>query len=212
MSLDFAATWRDVQSRVGFYTFANRGAIPEGAGVYAWFCPLWLFSEDLGAVVGGVQAILDFDAPADGKAERECYVDFNWERVALSVSKSSRARLTDEMYQHWESMKSTDGLRDVFQRTLMEASVFLPPLYVGHADALRTRYDQHASGSTGFAERFQRNIERTPEGVPRLGVSDLVFACIEMNPLDAGMVRKHNLHLLLEQVAMRLARPPYSSR
>jgi hypothetical protein len=95
----------------------------------------------------------------------------------------------------------------------MEASILMPPLYVGKADYLKARYSQHVAGVGGGANVFHTRFTRfaTSQDIP-LSVQDLLFVCIKADPTIESVFRGANLNILLEHVLMLLCRPPFSMR
>ena len=84
-------------------------------------------------------------------------------------------------------------------------------LYVGKADSLCVRYDQHVNGTGrdegNFHGRFNEYSHRIGLGIR---VRDLLFVCVRTTPVDARVLRRMKLNKLLEMVVMRLASPPFS--
>jgi len=214
VTIHIADIWRDVGRRIGFYTKETRGLIPEASGCYAWFIPLWIFSEDLQSFLDTINKALLYDPHNEGTPERLVRADFNWDSVDLTMRKRGDIRPTQAKLSDWKRAMEHADARDGFQQALMEASLFMPPLYVGKADNLRERYLQHVQGAGGadlntFHSRFSRYAERAEL---RLAVSDLLFVCIQTPAELAAIFREQNLNELLEQILMRLCRPTFSIR
>ena len=95
----------------------------------------------------------------------------------------------------------------------MEASLLMPPLYVGKADNLRVRYTQHVEGAGPEANVFHTRFTTFARsvGLP-LTVSDLLFVCIRTDPDTDRALRDANVNELLEHILMQLCQPPFSMR
>ena len=200
-------------SRLGFYTKATHDRIPENPGCYAWFLPLWLYRDDLNDLVRLVSSLLDFEPDPDQQAD----VDFNWQSVELHVRHATRlAPAADTARAAWDSLLANPDARKAVQQTLLEASVLMPPLYVGRTNNLKQRYLQHAqerkSKRNDFHSRFAAYASHLEL---KLSVADLLYVCIQ-TPLNIRAVLDESaegeLNLLIEQMLMRFCRPPFSVR
>jgi len=205
--------WRDIGSRIGFYTKETADQIPESPGIYAWFLPLWMFSDNLDHFYAIAKRTLLHDPlREDGKPIRETSVPFAWDTITVTLKRGVARGISDDLRQRWDCMLEDPELRGTFALALMESSLLLPPLYVGKTDDLSVRYQQHtgsAGGPTGFFQRFRRFVE-TQGGGPSLGVHDLLFVCIQTDSAQNRRLRDRGLNVLLEQLIMRLAGPPFS--
>ena len=210
----FLSCFRDLTGeggRLGFYTKETQHRIPETAGCYAWFVPLWLYREDLDEFLRAVSTLVNYEPDP----EKSVDAPFNWERVRFLVRRDVDARPTDQKRETWNRVLRDPEARDALQRSLIEASLLLPPLYVGKAANLRRRYLQHAQG-TGDGNDFHRRFAACAETskLP-LSVSDLLFVCIRTptEPHTApgnASVASEELDLLTEQILMQLCHPPFS--
>lgn len=220
MSVDIIQLWQGIGSRVGFYTKETCESIPVGPGVYAWILPLWLYSSDLDKLIEIVAGLHSFDgakpleesAPQQAFPMRTTELDFPWESMNVSVRRQPRHRLTADLRKKWRKALSRNEDRALVERALMESSILLPPLYVGKADSLRARYDQHVAGvkdKHNFHSKFTRQCELVRVS---LQVSDLLFVCISTSASADQEMEKRGLNYLVEQIIMRLSRPAYSER
>ena len=114
-------------------------------------------------------------------------------------------------------LESKEG-KSAFERALMEASIFLPPLYIGKADNLYNRYYQHINSHADISNTkntFGRRFRLFVEGNPDLKVKlrDLLFVCISFEEkTDAKFKEDEELNNLLEQVLMGIICPPFSMK
>jgi hypothetical protein len=194
--MSLSDTWRQVGNRIHFFTKETSDQIPEVAGCYAWFIPLW-------------NTMLLYEPP--GSAVIEKTAKFHWDTINLQIRKVSRARHSAREDQ-WKKVLADPVLREAFQRALMEASIFMPPLYIGKADNLKVRYDQHVAGTEGanvFNTRFKAFMA---DKKISLSVSDLLFVCIETDRQTELVLSDARLHELLEMIVLALCKPPFSLR
>ena len=200
-----------VDGRLGFYTKETRSQIPEIGGCYAWFLPLWFYRTDLDELIKLVSAILHYDY----QPEQHIEAQFNWEAIKLQVRRASRIRSTQRIETVWKQALENDSARQMLQQTMLEASLLMPPLYVGRAANLRQRYIQHTEGHGDgniFHSRFGECVHRLNLSI---SISDLLFVCVK-TPIglisvlrDAGISDPEEL---IEQILMRFCRPPFSIR
>ena len=199
-------------SRLGFYTKENKETIPEVPGCYAWFLPLWFYRSDLNELIRIISRVFDYD----NESEREVYARFNWESVKLRVRRNAETEATRQLCKIWERLCADERAKRALQQTLLEASLLMPPLYVGRTRSLKQRYLQHTAikrrNQNDFHSRFIKcvsNLELT------IGVSDLLFVCIstERNPGETpDGVNEDDRERLIEQILMNFCRPPFSLR
>lgn len=200
-------------SRLGFYTKESKRLIPETPGCYAWLLPLWLYRDDLDGLVEIICAMLDYEQEPTKRAD----VRFTWHTVGLNVSRTAkhRARTTDT-YSTWKELTENKKTRRALQQTLLEASLLMPPLYVGRTNNLKQRYLQHAEDRGGKQNDFHsRFTDHTARLGLKITVSDLLFFCIE-TPSELrryfGKSDQSVSNVLIENLLMSFCRPPFSVR
>ena len=199
--------------RLAYYTKETQDRVPREPGCYAWFLPLWLYSENIDELVHIASDLRAYDS----EPERLVQARFRWQALNMRVRRSSLdppcgagARAT------WNTIVRRQQSRDALQRILLEASLLMPPLYVGRARDLRRRYLQHISGTATdqntFHSRFTAYAEQSGLSV---AVSDLVFVCI-VTPKDIvdalADVDEDDLNDMFEQFLMRVCQPPFSMK
>ena len=199
-----------VDERLGFYTKETKDKIPELPGCYAWFLPLWFYRSDLDNLVQLVGAVLDYEH----NGEREVEVPFNWDSIRLRLRRASTLRATDSVRATWERVLADDRARTALQETLLEASLLMPPLYVGRTRNLRQRYLQHTvkrgHNKNDFYSRF---TELAAALELHISVSDLLFVSLRTSDeLGRALpdVAPDDVELLIEQLLMQFCRPPFS--
>ena len=204
--------WRDVGKRIGFFTKETRRLIPEAPGCYAWFIPLWIYFENLPKMLEVLNKVSLFEPGDDGKAT--LLARFAWDGVRIEAEKVPTVQVGDASHETWRRVMSDQALRARFQQALMEASIFMPPLYVGKTTNLRVRYNQHVEGVGDssvnvFHNRFSEFATRC--GLP-LSVRDLLFVCVQTDRETDKALVEGGVTDLLEHVLMRICRPPFSLR
>lgn len=199
--------------RMGFFTKETSDQIPEVDGCYAWMLPLWIYRDDLDELLAVVTEMLCYDP----SPEKELDANFNWDRVNLRVRRSvthhSTPRNTSET---WRGLISENRSREALQHILLEASLLMPPLYVGKTDNLKRRYLQHVQGNKQQNNDFHtRFTQCTVNAGLAIEVSDLLFVCIKTpteirNAFNARQQEHLELNELVERIMMQLCRPPFS--
>lgn len=217
--MNLTDVWRQISDRIGFYTKETAFDIPETSGVYAWFLPLWLYSEDPCVLAQTVQRAFLYDADSTtrrdtlGSPTRTAHVDYNWDTLMFSVERRAKFKLSDHYRTRWDEMLNRSEERDAFATALMESTLFTKPLYVGKTDNLNARYFQHVSGNRSQNNDFHnRFTEHCAKEDLNLRVADLLFVCVSTDPPSSKTLRESDLNSLLEKVLLHLAAPPFSCR
>ncbi len=215
MTLSPEDVWRNVSKNIGFHTKETRALVPEAPGIYAWFVPLWLYepeADDLELYIKKIQEIFLYDAGREGPAISSALVDFNWELLEVNVERTAKREPGTWPRKRWQKMTSEPDIKEGFAESLMAASIFMPPVYVGKADNLRERYRQHTEGTgkneNSFHKRFTTFSREVELG---LQVDDLLFVCVQ-TPGANKALRTDTFNRLLETTIMLLASPAFSVR
>lgn len=211
--VNLADIWRDVGRRIGFFTKETRNQIPDQPGIYGWFLPLWLYREDLEGLLRLIETLHLYEPGTGGVARSDLEVELNWDSFAMSIQRQSAAKASTAKRDKWESALKHPEQRQTIQRALMEASIFMPPLYVGQTLDLRARYFQHVYGTRDGKNDFHRRFSdfAKQHDFP-LSVGDLLFVSIETSHQDSSVLREFKLPELIEQVVMQICRPTFSVR
>ena len=200
-------------SRLGFYTKETKDRIPERPGCYAWFLPLWFYRTELGELLQIVGDVLDYEP----EPEKEVTLPFTWEAVKLRARRRTKVKAgTRTHVATWKKVLADVEAREALKQTLLEASLFMPPLYVGRTNNIKKRYLQHVqdrdSERNSFHSRFTECVQKLEL---KISVSDLLFVCIETpNELRKvlGDSDESEPNLLIEQILMQFCRPPFSMK
>ncbi|HIE48484.1 MAG TPA: hypothetical protein EYP94_00040 [Gammaproteobacteria bacterium] len=224
--MDQIKIWNNVSENIKFFTLKTSDMIPETSGIYAWFLPLWLFQKDINKTLDFVQAAMVYDSQESmrktdfqGKSQRQKTVEFNWDAVNVNLKKTPKRRRSD--FANWDKIKDDDEAYTIVSETLMKASIFSRPLYIGRTNNLKARYIQHTSKiseKNSFNMRFNEFVENynseynDDSARINLSVHDLVFAVITVNNQENSLINDKNLTELLESALMNIAQPPFSSR
>jgi hypothetical protein len=213
--------WRKVQDRIGFYTSTTCQQIPEKPGIYAWFLPLWLLKGDLATNLKMIHNFLLYDSKSQGCPERLKAVDFNWDAIELRIKKILKEPVIGEdMERRWNEKVEDPGVKAQVEKILMQASIFMPPLYVGRAGDLRRRYFEHVEGpSKGIYEDIDKNVFHTrfKEHAKKLGyplrIEDLLFVCILTEDETVSRAcSSDEMNHLIEEIMIRMCKPIFSSK
>ena len=208
--LDVFRNLTSVDNRLAFYTKESKSEIPESPGCYAWVLPLWLYDEDLDNLLKMVCDLYSYDQIE----KRKLNANFTWESVHLDISRGTEAKARDEMRSLWGQVMSDEEARNALQMALMEATLLMPPLYVGRTKDLSRRYIEHTSTSASDRNSFGNRFRTfTTQRRIKLSVSDLLFVCIKTeakNFTDASIIDDTKFNQLIEQILMRFCRPPFS--
>lgn len=212
--MSLQTVWYQLGKRVGFHTSETAQTIPEKPGIYAWFLPLHIFSDDLDSWIKMMQEVYLYDTDSTGKASAEVEHKFHWDILKIHLEKHPHKKVGEAMRVEWNKILKNKEQRRAFEHVLMEASVLMPPLYVGKTDNLKLRYEQHVEGSGREIDSFHsRFVEYAQKNNIPLMINDLLFVCIETDSQSTKALyssKNEKLNWLLEQVMMRVARPPFS--
>lgn len=210
-SINETVLWATVAERIGFFSKETAQQIPSIPGVYGWFIPLWMYRSEPVEFIDLVQAVVRAE---EGQLNREltARIEDRWENVDVRLLRSAKSGVTDQFQEDWRTVQSDPQCRAAFERALMEASILMPPLYVGKADDLRVRYEDHVTGRNPHSNTFFKRFSSVAESLHlSVEISDLLFVCIRASaPESADPEAARRINRLVEQTLMRLARPPFS--
>lgn len=199
-------------SRLGFFTWSTRDEIPTEPGCYGWYLPLWLLRDSLPEFLAMYGAVLTCGT----RPPVELRAKYSWDAVAVTLRRELKDSTSDSITSIWNGLYANPHTRDALQQILLQASVLLPPLYVGKTDNLRRRYNEHTdskSSSNTFSNRFAESALAL--GLS-LDVSELIFVSIRTGREAETVLSKtagaENAEDLLEEILKRLCRPPFSDR
>ena len=185
--------------------------------MYAWFIPLWppKTGETAQEYIKKITNffLYEYDQSAGDEKENKSSIRFHWEEILINPKRTIDTETGATVEKLWREMQDNPESFEAFSKALMEASILLPPLYVGKTDDLRGRYLSHVKGTTqknDFHNRFSKFTYTTNY---KLAVSDLLFVCIKTSR-DVNNIfienKFGNLNFLIEQIIMRISRPPFS--
>ena len=182
--------------------------IPEQPGCYAWFLPLWIYQSDLNKLMKAVGEIYRYEQ----EPEKVLNANFTWHSVNLRVRSHAAVRpALGELSETWDQILADDESKAALEQLLLEASLLMPPLYVGRTANLRVRYQQHLAKTKGKNDFHTRFSECIAESDLDLKISDLLFVCVKTHDeLKKRLDSFDNVELLVEQILMQFCRPPFS--
>lgn len=208
--------WRTIGREVGFYYEANFSEVPGGPGVYAWFYPLRLLSREpdaLDILVQDAQTLLNYDSGGLDAQEGAGRIPFTWWSLDVNAKRVPKPfECSGSLKSSWEAVRSNDSNFETLQKALLKATIFMPPLYVGKADSLATRCQQHiqGSGEGTFHGRFGDFAQKMK--LSRRRVKELVFVCVRTGSSAVEAEVKPAVHELIESVMKAVCGPPYGLR
>lgn len=204
-------TWEELYKRIQFITRHSAEYIEDRPGVYAWFLPLYLYSEELDTFLTDAQDVIGYDRFVSDQGDVRGELRFNWETYPIRATRKLRSDVSSSMKKSWEDMTNNESLKKTFSNILMLSTILTQPLYVGKANNLRSRYEQHVSGSPGnnFNSRLTEHLKRQESSV-RIEIKDLLFVAIPITSSEEQVLENNDLNELLERLLHRLCRPPYS--
>jgi hypothetical protein len=203
--------WRKVNKEIGFYTKETFHKVPSSAGVYAWFYPLRIVSDDPYEFIREVNTILNYDSKLRDKPEQRQAIDFVWRRVNLNIDMNYKKPNLGDLIEVWKNAYQNTDKFDQLRSIIMKASIFISPLYVGKTTNLNVRCHQHING-TYRANNFHRRYTEFAlrNNVFAKKVSDLLFVCIKIYEESPNDSESDNIEGLVEEILKYLSKPAYS--
>lgn len=199
--------WRTVSSEVGFFYEVNFESVPAAPGVYAWFYPLRLVSQETNALnqlVEEAQTLLSYNASSGTSEVADLELPLSWWTwYVTAIRKAKMLQLADKHKKTWDATRADNAKFEAFRKALLKSSILMPPLYVGKANNLQTRCAQHL-GSSGFNHRFESFAKSNQFQVRT--VRELIFVCIRTDPVSDDDAATHEL---LEELVKAICAPPY---
>lgn len=206
------ASLTKASSRLGFHTVQTSDSIPEQPGCYAWMLPLWIYRNDLQSCVRLISSMVDYEQASSVSAD----LPFKWETLALAATKEHRSQITAAKDATWNTLLEDPDGRQALQQILLEASLFLPPLYVGMTNNLKRRYLEHTNPSRTSGNSFRRRLEECVKALDvKLATDDLLFVTLTTPTASSyanGAVTGYDFNALVEQILMQICRPALSER
>ena len=217
--------WARPTGQLHIFTSLTKDEIPGAGGCYAWFLPLWILHDDLGVLLEVVNRIFRYEQDP----ERRLEASFTWERLGLRVHRGAAVSPQPASVDTWDRLLHEHGGRSALERVLLEASLLMPPLYVGRATNLQARYNQHVRGGGSkntFHHRFRDCMRRLGREMnddrleSTLAVDDLLFVCVtdasegdkgdEEAAPERSLLARREVEGLIEEILMTICRPPFS--
>ncbi|SMN00673.1 hypothetical protein SPONL_1508 [uncultured Candidatus Thioglobus sp.] len=213
MSVD--DVWRRIDNHMGVFVKGNYDQVPDGKGVYAWFYPLRVTTKKLDDVIEEFSKVAHYDAISKSIPKSSSVVEFNWSNSRISIKHSIKLKtIAKKVYEAWNLYKENDELFLELRKSIMSASLLMPPLYVGKTKSLRTRCMQHVKGEEGDNSNFHSRYESFAKkhNFSAKEVAELIFVCIRTDYEKYDMEEdggNMNPHSVVEAILKAAARPPY---
>lgn len=202
--------------------------IPNKPGVYAWFYPLFVYEDDtLNSFFKRVEYVISYNGVKREVDDMDevCSVMRFANSTAFNkteiIKKDFFRYLNDTYAEIWDLLKGNPQRWTEFKNQLLAASIYLRPLYIGKADNMLLRINQHLNNQRGinsFAHRFEEHMKKMPliygenfkimSGLDgSVNMSDLHLSYIEFND------ELHtNTNKLLEKILQHFIQPNFSEK
>ena len=174
--------------------------------------PLWIYRDNLSQFLALVTSILSYETNPDVSVR----IPFKWESIAVTAAKKTDAHATEPKIATWNKLLENPSDRRAIQQTLLEASLFLPPLYVGMTNNLKRRYIDHTDPPDPRKNVFHNRLQQCLDSLElKLSANDLLFVSLTtpstLSYAD-GDVTEKEFNELVEQILMQSCRPTLSER
>jgi hypothetical protein len=199
--------WRNVSSEIGFFTKETFDDVPVYPGIYAWFFPLRITTQDVDEFLRQVSTIFNYDSQVEGKPLANTNFQLGWNQLSQTLTVENMETNLAELKKVWELYSRDKEEFDELRNVIMRSSIFIPPLYVGKSNNLRRRCFEHINGTKkgkNFHQRYQDYALQNK--IPACKVSDLLFVCIKT------FKTKLKLEDLIEKIMLSLSKPAYSKK
>jgi hypothetical protein len=197
--------WKTFDRSIGLHYTARFDQVPPFPGVYAWFYPLRVTSYELDTFLAEVRAVHLYDARRKARPSAAGSARFGWSILEWKAELNDpRTSLPEKCRATWERLAGEPEAFDDLRRVLLQASLLMPPLYVGKAVNLRTRCAAHLDGRSNFAERFEARAKEI--GLQARRVRDLILVTMRTESVGDETDESESL---VEEILKLVARPPY---
>jgi len=213
-------------NRFKIFTYQDRHDIPGLPGTYAWFFPLYMFDDyekaqdlaDCYRKVFALDSLFSGKSNLTEKIHTEDRKTRSWQSISLTaeVEISPDGKLPSACEDIWSKVQDNEERKKIFRESLIAASLFMPPLYIGKSNDLMQRYTSHTTDST-FKTRFEGFSFAHGIG---LAVSDLIFCCLSLDVSSENVMADElinnsdgkDMNFLLEHILMKSSLPPFSKQ
>ena len=224
-------TWIDMSNdEIGFYVRENSQRIPNKRGVYAWFYPLWLNFDmndnasdeqrenNLRDQVRKIRNIHAYDPLIKNLAFLDKEFDFKWEPLNVNISKKpEKINLYKKDEKTWNDLsKKGEKTKTNTKKYALLGTLFTRPLYIGLADNLNVRYNDHINGY-GNDNNFNKRITDYFLKINvNYSVSDLLFVCIPFDEIESSKNKDENIwrnqQEVIENILKVIGQPIFGSK
>jgi len=210
--------WRDISSYIKVFTATNFDDVPSSPGIYAWYYPIKLPSNNIEDLGLELSSVLNYDSKLQKDKDNLGNINFNWKKIEVNLKEKHNEKFPPKIKQQWESFKNNEKLINDLEKMMLVGSILMPPLYIGKTNNLNIRCRQHRSNAdideNNFHSRFENftknKVLENQEKLLTQNVEDLIFVCIKTDSLENAEEHNTNSEELLEEIFKLFARPPYS--
>ena len=174
--------------------------------------PLWIYDEHFGPFLSLISNILHYESSPQVALQ----IPFKWDSIDLRAERDTDARATEAKAATWQTLLQDTHARRALQQTLLEASLFLPPLYVGMTSNLRRRYIEHTHPVASEQNVFHSRLLQCLQSFAlKLSPDDLLFVSLRTPSVLSyanGAVSGREFNALVEQILIQTCRPALCER
>jgi hypothetical protein len=189
-----------------YITDGDFSLVPESRGIYSWFYPIRIYDEDTyESFIHRVKYFLNFSLFTNDSNRLMVFEQRDqWEKFQLIFQVESRHNKI--ISKNWNVIKQDND----FKRAVFESSFWNRPLYVGKANNLNLRINQHQSGVTTLSSRFQEacsnysfNGDADFRFATSLSMKNLLLSYTTLSFSDSHLVS-------LERILQQTTKPNFS--
>lgn len=209
--IDFDYVWKNSKNFFHVYNLNTENDISEISelpGVYSWYYPLKIRTNNLLGFLDEIKYVFSYDSKSDGFPLQSQNIEFTWEKISLEIRKylkDSDIKNNSNFQNTWKNITNDNQRLDNFRLALYKTSILMPPLYVGKAKNVAARIREHLAGGTGLAKRYNKFISQysgKEENLLYKNLKDLLVSVVYLKNDEED-------ELLLENILKFIARPSY---
>ena len=205
--------WRNVSGHIEFYTYQTHTRIPEQAGIYGWLLPFRISNDMPEKSIKDIHKIMLYDSVSKGPPSTSADANLTWQKILVSLSVTDRSEeYINFSDARWKNIQGDEETFSTFKKSMMIASLFSQPLYVGLTNDLSTRYLQHVHGTyqgNSFHERFTKHMKDIGLSIK---LSDLLFVALPIEIAEAKKALNRDQIIVIEAILKRVCRPIFGER
>ena len=216
--------FRNISERIHIFQSSNWNSVPDRAGVYAWFYPIKVTSENLDSFLDELRTVRNYDALHKGFPATKAELPFAWTNMNIEASMEPRvSSFPTSAREQWDEILRDKNAFTELRKTLLVSSLLMPPLYVGKTTSLMRRCSEHRGvfssqneeeRGNNFCTRFEKFADEH-DVIRTKSVGDLIMACVfttEARDFQSEDMPSDDRHSLVEEILKTAGRPAYGLR